>query len=588
MQKIKFLLYWITIFVITILSLSNVQAQLGVAPPPGSPYVEPCGTDIIHQNLMDTDTEYALQHEKMLKDIKDYIDANPGGVKTGTVYQIPLVVHVMHTGGAIGTIYNPTDANIIAMVDGLNDWFRNQGAFFTAGGVDVEIEFILAQRDPNCNATTGINRVNAGASLPAFAADGMSMGAPAPGAPEIDVKDLSRWPNTDYYNIWVVSKINGADGTAGTFVAGFAYFPGAAANVDGTVMLATQIAPTSTTLPHEIGHALALFHTFQGSTGIGVCPANDDCTTDGDRVCDTDPHDANHFQCTTNACAGFGPLPVLNNIMSYSTCPDRFTDGQKTRMRAALTTQRPGLISSLGGTPPPAIPPAVACIPTATGTFFNEGVQRVQFNTINVASQGSNPEGTYVDRTCTQGTTVEAGNDYNLTIRTFGFAHKVRAYIDFNNDGDFDDPGEEILTGISVNIGGAFGITQTITIPTAGVLFDQPLRMRIAAVWMGSPDPTPCSVAAEGQAEDYTVVILNNNCAITALTAGTPTACEPATNEYTQEITVTYANPPATGDLVVNGQTFAITGSPQTVTLTGLNSDGALVDVTASFSAAAA
>jgi hypothetical protein len=76
-------------------------------------------------------------------------------------------------------------------------------------------------------------------------------------------------------------------------------------------------------------------------------------------------------------------------------------------------------------------------------------------------------------------------------------------------------------------------------------------------------------------------------CSINALTAGTQTACNPATNTYTQQVTVTYVNPPATGTLNVNGQTFAITTSPQTVTLTGLTANGAAVNVTAVFSASA-
>jgi hypothetical protein len=74
-------------------------------------------------------------------------------------------------------------------------------------------------------------------------------------------------------------------------------------------------------------------------------------------------------------------------------------------------------------------------------------------------------------------------------------------------------------------------------------------------------------------------------CGISDLAAGTQTACDPATNTYTQEVIVTFANPPASGNLVVNGQTFAIGTSPQTVTLTGLSANGAAVSVTASFSA---
>lgn len=61
-------------------------------------------------------------------------------------------------------------------------------------------------------------------------------------------------------------------------------------------------------------------------------------------------------------------------------------------------------------------------------------------------------------------------------------------------------------------------------------------------------------------------------------------ACNPATNTYTQQLSITYENPPSNGTLVVNGTSFAITSSPQTVSLTGLASDGAPVDVEVYFS----
>jgi len=74
-------------------------------------------------------------------------------------------------------------------------------------------------------------------------------------------------------------------------------------------------------------------------------------------------------------------------------------------------------------------------------------------------------------------------------------------------------------------------------------------------------------------------------CAITDLSVGAQTACVSATNNYTQQIVVTYTSPPASGFLNVNGQTFAITSSPQTVTLINLTSNGLAVNVTAFFSA---
>lgn len=75
-----------------------------------------------------------------------------------------------------------------------------------------------------------------------------------------------------------------------------------------------------------------------------------------------------------------------------------------------------------------------------------------------------------------------------------------------------------------------------------------------------------------------------NLCDITSITAGAQTPCDPATDTYTQELVIEYGDAPATGTLDVNGQSFAITGSPQTVVLTGLVSNGAAVDVNASFS----
>lgn len=74
-------------------------------------------------------------------------------------------------------------------------------------------------------------------------------------------------------------------------------------------------------------------------------------------------------------------------------------------------------------------------------------------------------------------------------------------------------------------------------------------------------------------------------CGITGLVAGVQTACVSATGTYTQEVTITYSNAPVSGTLDINGQSFAITSSPQTITLTNLTADGNAVNVTALFSA---
>lgn len=73
-------------------------------------------------------------------------------------------------------------------------------------------------------------------------------------------------------------------------------------------------------------------------------------------------------------------------------------------------------------------------------------------------------------------------------------------------------------------------------------------------------------------------------CSLLDVVTSTQTACNPLTNTYTQVLQVTYENAPETGNLMVNGVAFPITGSPQTVSLTNLTSDGAPVDVNVSFS----
>ena len=317
---------------------------------------QPCAFDIKHEELKASNPVFARLVEDNNAVIRQRIEARksmkPGAAKPMAVVYIPVVVHVMHTGGAVGTIYNPTDAQIIGAIDYLNDVyagsFPGMSAPIEGGGiVDLEVQFALAQRTPSCGATNGINRVDA-SSLPNYVANGINA-SNSTGCPELTLKNFARWNTADYYNIWVVNKIDGADGTSGQFIAGYAYFPGAPSSLDGTVMLATQMQSGEKTLPHEVGHALGLYHTFQGSNNSSQCPANVDCSIDGDRVCDTDPVSRNshpvtgvvNFSCRTGANGCDNPnnytINTESNFMGYTNCYTLFTNGQKDRLQAALT-----------------------------------------------------------------------------------------------------------------------------------------------------------------------------------------------------------------------------------------------------------
>ena len=70
----------------------------------------------------------------------------------------------------------------------------------------------------------------------------------------------------------------------------------------------------------ELGHGLGLYHTFEGDNDGTSCPSNTDCSTDGDRCCDTPPHDRTSGCPTSgnNAC-GTPWAGHQNNFMDYSS-----------------------------------------------------------------------------------------------------------------------------------------------------------------------------------------------------------------------------------------------------------------------------
>lgn len=268
------------------------------------------------------------------------------------VYEIPVVIHILHTGDSIGSAYNPTDQQILDAIEYLNGVYSGSHPTMEPEGPDaagdIGIRFVLAKRDPDCNPTNGIHRVDMSAN-----AEYLSVGARHNDVDyDIALKSPVAWQPSQYYNIYVVNKINGKDGTSGQFIAGFAYFPSNSI-VDGVVMLASQMKANSKTLAHEMGHAFNLYHPFEGSWRNDICPS-----PTNDEVDDTDPisYNANasgdvNFTCRTGANKCNNQLPynirTENNFMNYTNCFTLFTPGQKDRIRASLLLEeRHSLINS--------------------------------------------------------------------------------------------------------------------------------------------------------------------------------------------------------------------------------------------------
>jgi PKD repeat protein len=324
-----------------------------------------CASDIIHERMMNEDSKYRESFEKNER-MMNAARVKGGAAKSMIIHTIPVVVHVMHTGESIGEGVNISDAQVQSAIDGLNEDYRKMpGTNGDGAGVDIEVEFCLASRDPNGNPTDGINRVNA-SGLANYATEGITAGQGS-GANETELKAMSKWDRDDYYNIWIVNEIEDNDGGSG--IQGYAYFPNSSAARDGAVILFNAFGTTGNlkfytnmnrTTTHELGHAFFLYHTFQGNS----C-SETNCDTQGDRVCDTPPT-VSSTSCNNPACGG---TQLVENYMDYTsqTCMDMFTQGQKDRMRDAIEIMRPSLLNSLGCTPPNSLDAGVTSINAPTG-----------------------------------------------------------------------------------------------------------------------------------------------------------------------------------------------------------------------------
>lgn len=495
---------------------------------------ETCGFDQIYkEKLKDPEFKKMMDHHNSL--IFNYLRG--GFSLSTTVVKIPVVVHVLHLGETIGVGSNISDAQIQSSIDNLNDVYRNR----VNGGISVDlgVEFELAKRDPNCNSTNGIVRVNA-SSVPNYSQYGVKRNTI--GASDSVLKDLSKWPTDQYMNFWIVTEIDDNNGGAGT--QGYANLPVAIDEYNGAVMMykafgydptgvlgynLSSFGRTNGTVTHEVGHFLDLYHPFQGETG-SCPPTENNCSTDGDFVCDTPPirnylnynNNTVYFNCptgTANDCSTGNLDQVMHNIMNYTSCPDRFTAGQKARIQAALATSRLSLTTSLGLTAPSGSfsVPKSACASITAGVGLTGGYGGITetvfgpFLKSSLPTYYENPTNGYMDfsTSCLSVANVIAGQVYPLKVTTWFNTHNVKAWIDYNNNGVFTDSGEEITTSGGLTSTNGAQVTKNITIPNSPVL-NTYLRMRVIAE-VGAVVSGPCYTSTYGQAEDYAVYITSSS-----------------------------------------------------------------------------
>lgn len=257
---------------------------------------------------------------------------------------IAVVVHVIHSGQAIGTGSNIPRSQIDAQIRILNEDYRRQNADanltpseFLPVAADSNIEFVLAKQDPQGLPTDGIVRVQ-GFKTSYSPVDATMIG------------QLSQWDPNEYLNVWVASLTM-------PFI-GYASFPisdlpglgdsPSSASVDGVTIdfryfgvggnAATNYFGRTAT--HEIGHYLGLRHIW-GDGGCGV----------DDFVEDTPLQDGSNLTCSPSATkTSCGNVNMIQNYMDYTpdACMNLFTKGQVERFNVVLANS-PRRVSLVNG-----------------------------------------------------------------------------------------------------------------------------------------------------------------------------------------------------------------------------------------------
>jgi PKD repeat protein len=297
-----------------------------------------CGTDEAYSEREKNDTALLnnrMQYEQLLT----YIAEHPGEAKLGkkASYTIPVVFHVFHDYGT----ENISKEQILDGLRVLNEDYSRTNAdksktrtqFLNDAGVP-DIEFKLAQKDPNGNCTDGINRI----------ASTLTVGGDVNSA----IKKQINWDYKRYLNVWVLKEL-GRESSGNGYIIGFATFPWAANSLNNGIVIRGDYVGTigiankgyaGRSLTHEVGHWLGLFHPFQGGCG------SSNCSSSGDRICDTPPVKSASYGCPTNnnTCSNDFPneMDQIENYMDYAngSCANMFTKGQVSVMHSVLNSQR--------------------------------------------------------------------------------------------------------------------------------------------------------------------------------------------------------------------------------------------------------
>jgi len=326
----KTILLCISVLIYSIPSLASAQQAPSFA----------CGLDNFIAAARANDPEYDKKIAEQEK-LRDKWKANR---TTATVLTIPVVVHVVWNT----TTDSISMAQVASQIAVLNiDYLRlnadttNTPTAFLPISAKPNIQFCLAQTDPQGNATNGVTYTKTTKTSFAIVSGDTSIWYTAKGG-------YDGWDVTQYLNIWVADfgPLGGAGFWPGAVFKG--HRQGVIINHTFFGTTGSAIAPYNLgrTATHEIGHFLDLHHLWGDAGNNTGCTATDFCA-------DTPPQVTASQNCPafpkTDACTNTAPGLNFMNFMDYPQdgCRNMFTNDQVARMRACLTGgPRSSLLSS--------------------------------------------------------------------------------------------------------------------------------------------------------------------------------------------------------------------------------------------------
>lgn len=305
----------------------------------------PCGTQHRYEKLLMSDIQILRKDEGIQQKIKQSVHSSSlSKIKTNSLDEliIPVVFHVVYNRSH----ENIPDEKILEQLEILNRDFKalnedvqNIPAAFAPFLGSLNIKFVLANRDPNGNYTSGVVR--------SYTTKGDAFRLDLDDVKSSETGGVDAWDPNNYLNIWICNLENAYLGyssfpvEAGTpkdgFVVGYPY-----------VGIAEEGAfNLGRTAVHELGHYFGLRHIWGD---VVSCAVDDD-------IEDTPPqytHSKGNPEFPKfDKCSPDFPGIMFMNYMDYTNDSSllMFTQEQVQYMESVIWEVRSSLLNSYGYVP---------------------------------------------------------------------------------------------------------------------------------------------------------------------------------------------------------------------------------------------